>query len=85
MLIIFKITDIEKAMITPSEEDILRILFSGYKSKPNSNVRKWLIGQYEDKFVLQVGNVRLDIPTKVLVDFSDILDSLFDSTREDKS
>lgn len=78
MLIIFKITDIEKAMITPSEEDILRILFSGYKSKPNSNVRKWLIGQYEDKFVLQVGNVRLDIPTKVLVDFSDILDSLFD-------
>ena len=49
-------------MITPSEEDILRILFSGYKSKPNSNVRKWLIGQYEDKFVLQVGNVRLDIP-----------------------
>lgn len=78
MLIIFKITDAEKAMITPSEEAILKVLFSGYKSKPNSEVRKWFVGQHEDKFILQVGNVRLDVPVKIIVDFSDILDSLFE-------
>lgn len=78
MLIMFKITDLEKAMITPSEEEILKVLFTGYQSKANSKARKWNVGQYKDNFILQISHVRLDVPAKVLIDLSDILDRLFE-------
>jgi len=78
MLIIFKLTDAEKAMITPNEETILKILFSGYKAKSNSTSRKWIVGESEGDFLIQVGNVRLEVPIRVIIDFSDIIDKLFE-------
>lgn len=82
ILIIFRLDDAERAMITPDEKTILSILFSGYKSKPNSDVRKWFKGKTNDEFSIQIGDVWLNVPVEVIIDLSDILDDLFEVYTE---
>jgi hypothetical protein len=77
-LITFKLSNSKNAMITPNEKTIIKELFSGYKSKPNSSARNWIIGIYKDEFIIQIGNVRLTVPPQVIIDLSDILDELFE-------
>lgn len=77
-LITFKLSNSKNAMITPNEKTIIKDLFSGYKSKPNSSARNWIIGIYKDEFIIQIGNVRLTVPPQVIIDLSDILDELFE-------
>jgi hypothetical protein len=77
-LIIFKLSNSKNAMITPNEKTIIKDLFSGYKSKPNSSARNWVIGRYKDEFIIQIGNARLTVPPQVIIDLSDILDELFE-------
>jgi len=77
-LITFKLSNSKNAMITPNEKTIIQDLFSGYKSEPYSVSRKWLVGKYENEFIIQIGNVRLTVPPQVIIDLSDILDDLFE-------
>jgi len=77
-LITFKLSNSKNATITPNERTIIKELFSGYKSKPNSSARSWIIGLHKDEFIIQIGNVRLTVPPKVIIDLSDILDELFE-------
>lgn len=77
-LVKFKLSNSKNAMITPDEKIIIKDLFSGYKSKPNSSARNWIIGIYENRFIIQIGNIRLAVPPQVIIDLSDILDELFE-------
>ena len=77
-LITFKLSDAKNALITPDEKTILKILFSGYKSKANSSSRKWIVCTYENDFIIQIGNTRLTVPPKTIIDLSDIFDDLFE-------
>lgn len=77
-LILFKLSDTKNVFITPNEKTILEVLFSGYKSKPNSSSRKWIIGAYGNTIIIQIGNSRLNVPVETVIDLSDILDNLFE-------
>lgn len=77
-LITFKLSNSKNVMITPNEKTIIMDLFSGYNSEPYSSSRKWLIGKYKNEFIIQIGNARLTVPPKVIIDLSDIFDDLFE-------
>lgn len=77
-LIKFNLGNTDNVLITPDEKFILTRLFTGYKSKPDSLSRKWVIGPVDDGIIIQIGNVRLTVPIEVIIDLSKALDMLFD-------
>ncbi|MGE4397181.1 MAG: DUF4365 domain-containing protein [Sulfurimonas sp.] len=76
-LITFKLSDAKNALITPNTKTVLEVLFSGYKSKANSSSRKWIVANYNNDFIIQIGNTRLTVPSQTIIDLSDIFDDLF--------
>ena len=77
-MITFKLSDSKNVLITPKKNIILKTLFSGYKSKATSSSRKWLVGHYDNSFIIQIGDARLSVPLQVVIDLSDMLDELFE-------
>ncbi|MDK1287415.1 DUF4365 domain-containing protein [Pseudoalteromonas umbrosa] len=67
------------AMISIGEEEVLKTLFTGYRSKANDTARKWFISETDSGYCIDIGNNRLTVPASVINDLSYILDELMDA------
>ena len=77
-LITFELRDAKNCLLTPDQKTILTSLFTGYKTKPTSRLRKWFVSAFDQAFYIQIGDARLKVPADVLVDLSMILDDLYE-------
>lgn len=73
----FRLPYMNNVFITPSHNEMIENIFSGYKSSPSSHSRSWIRHVKNDIFTVQFSNITFDVPADVIIDLCEIFDDLF--------